>query len=70
MCELVECYSGSDYAGHPRAFFWEGERLEIVSIQHRWRNPTARCFRVLTINDRVFELCFEEHIDRWQVIPL
>ena len=68
MAELVECYSGTEYAGRPRALHWQGERLEIAAILRRWRTPTARCFRVRTAQDRVFDLCYEEHLDQWQVV--
>jgi hypothetical protein len=67
LADLVECYSGSEYAGRPKALYWRGERLEIATIQRRWRTPTARCFLVRTVQAQVFELCYEEHADRWQV---
>jgi hypothetical protein len=70
MAELVECYSSSEYAGRPKALQWQGERLEIATVQRRWRTPTARCFRVRTVQDQVFDLCYEEHDDSWQVIPI
>jgi hypothetical protein len=67
MAELVECYSGLEYAGRPKALYWQGERLEIQAVQRRWRTPTALCFRVRSVRIQVFELRYEEHSDQWQV---
>ncbi|HEX9617883.1 MAG TPA: hypothetical protein VGA03_10745 [Anaerolineales bacterium] len=70
MAELVECHSGSEYAERPTALYWQGQRLEIEAVQRRWRTPAARCFRVRTVQDQIFELCYEEHSDRWQITPV
>lgn len=70
MLDLVECHSGSGYGERPRALYWQGERLEIEAVQQRWRTPSARCFRVRTVQDQVFELCYQEHRDQWQVKPV
>jgi hypothetical protein len=70
MADLVECHSGSEYAERPTALYWQGKRLEVEAIQRRWRTPTARCFRVRTVLDQVFELIYQEHSDQWQVTPV
>lgn len=67
MSALVECHSGFDYAERPKAFVWEEARLEIVSVDARWRVPGAKFFRVRTKDERVFELIFDELNDEWQV---
>jgi len=63
----VECLSGYTYAERPIALWWEGERLNIVEIEERWRMPGGRRFRVLAENDQIFELCYVERQDEWQV---
>ncbi len=63
----VECLSGHTYAERPIALWWEGERLNIVEIVARWRIPGGRRFRVQAENDQIFELCYSEQQDEWQV---
>ncbi len=63
----VECLSGFTYAERPIALWWEGERLEIVEIEARWRIPGGRRFRVLAENGQIFELRYVELQDGWQV---
>ena len=63
----VECLSGHTYAERPIALWWEGERLNIVEIVARWRIPDGRRFRVQAENDQIFELCYSEQQDEWQV---
>ncbi|MEJ2598439.1 MAG: hypothetical protein P8Z00_08910 [Anaerolineales bacterium] len=67
--QWVECHSGSTYAERPAAFYWQGQRLEVESILARWRTPTARCFRVLTRGQRIFELQYDESADTWHIQP-
>ena len=66
----VTCHSGFAYAERPVAFTWEGEQLEISSIQASWRIPEGRCFRVLTRDGRYFELSYSERNDNWQIRPI
>ncbi len=63
----VECLSGFTYAERPIALWWEGERLEIVEIVTQWRIPGGLRFRVQAENDRIFELCYSEQEDEWQI---
>ncbi|MEE9513048.1 MAG: hypothetical protein V3V46_03135 [Anaerolineales bacterium] len=63
----VECLSSHTYAERPIALWWEGERLNIVEIVARWRIPGGRRFRVQAENNQVFELCYIELQDEWQV---
>ena len=63
----VECLSGHTYAERPIALWWEGERLNIVEIVARWRIPGGYRFRVQAEDDQIFELCYSELQDEWQV---
>lgn len=65
--ELVECHSGYEYAERPLALRWEGERLEIASVEEQWRIPGGRRFRVLTADGRRFELFYGELYDEWRI---
>ena len=65
--ELVECHSGYTYAERPVAFDWDGERLEIVEVEARWRAPEGRCFRVRVEDGREFELIYGELKDEWRI---
>ena len=37
--DLVECHSGYEYAERPVALHWQGQRLEIESVEAEWRIP-------------------------------
>ncbi|NIM92984.1 MAG: hypothetical protein GTO18_04645 [Anaerolineales bacterium] len=65
--EIVECYSGQSYPDRPKALHWEGERLEILEIEARWRFPGGFRFWVRTEDDQSFELLYDEPKDEWQV---
>ncbi|MGD2251577.1 MAG: hypothetical protein PVF70_01535 [Anaerolineales bacterium] len=66
--ETVECHSGHAYGERPIAFQWEGNRLRVSEIEARWRTPKGRCFRVRTEDQSVFELCYDEESDDWQIL--
>lgn len=63
----VECLSGHTYAERPIALWWDGERLNIVEIEARWRIPGGCRFRVQAENGQFFDLCYVELQDEWQV---
>jgi hypothetical protein len=63
----VECRSDTEYAERPIAFYWQEQRLEIAEILSRWRTPAAKCFRVRTVDDQIFELSYNETTDGWQI---
>ena len=39
----VECYAGSTYPEHPRAFVWQGARYVVTRVLRQWRerDPSA-----------------------------
>jgi hypothetical protein len=63
----VECHSGFTYADRPSALTWEGKKLPIQGIVKEWRSPNRKCFRVRTMDERIFELVYDEMSDVWQV---
>jgi hypothetical protein len=67
--EQVECHSGFTYVERPVALFWEGERLEVESVEGQWRTPEGVRFRVCCSNGRYFELFYDEMKDEWRVNP-
>ena len=67
MADRVECRSEYTYAQRPVAFFWEGERLEVVEILEQRFTPQGPSFRVSTKGMGIFILCYNEHLDEWSV---
>jgi len=64
---LVECYSGGQYAEDPRAITWEGQRLVVIEILGCWRTPSGKRFLVRTDDDRLFTLAYDENEDHWKI---
>ena len=67
MSEIVECLSDHDYTGRPVAITWQEQRLEIATILERWNIPNARCFRVKTTDEKIFDLTYAEFEDEWSI---
>lgn len=65
--EIVECYSGHTYPERPRAFQWEGQRLEVSEIISRWRTPEATHFLIRIEDGQDFELIYHEPQDLWTI---
>ena len=68
--DIVTCHSEFAYAERPVALTWEGQQLEIDTIQAAWRIPEGRGFRVLSHDGRTFELTYFESNDIWQIRPI
>jgi hypothetical protein len=66
MNELVECYSGIDYAGRPQVLIWQGERLEVTEVLTSWRTPQGKGFQV-RVGTKVFVLFYDEIYDAWSI---
>ncbi len=66
----VECHSGYTYADRPITLISKGQRRQIIEILTRWQIPDARCFRVRVGDGAVFELCYDEVSDEWQVVEV
>ncbi len=67
MSDSVECYSGIEYAERPTAIWWQQERLEIIDILERQRTPDGKYYRVLTADEQLFELFYNEMMDEWRI---
>jgi hypothetical protein len=65
--ELVECRSDHDYLGHPRAFNWQGQRIEVTEILSEQRTPHGYTFRVRNPDYGIFELSYDTNTDQWSV---
>ncbi len=70
MVNLVECYSGLEYADTPVAIYWEEQRLEVSEVMASWRTPRGKGFRVKTVGDQEFELFYDEVLEAWNVLRL
>ena len=67
--ERVRCHSGYTYAQRPVSFSYEGNEYKVERIIAETRLPEARQFLVTEVSGRVFELCYDEAEDAWQVRP-
>ncbi len=64
----VKCYSGSKYAERPQSFRWQREEYKVFGIEDEWQEPGKKYFRVLTADEKLFELCYNEAHDKWWLI--
>jgi hypothetical protein len=70
MTSTVECYAGSTYPEHPRAFTWQGERFEVSEIIDQHREPNGIYFLVRSEKDeKLFELFYNSTSMEWRVEP-
>ena len=67
MGVTVECYAGHRFPERPRAFDWEGERIEVEEVERCWRTPPGLVFRVRATDGRRFTLAYDEAADNWLV---
>jgi hypothetical protein len=63
----VQSYAGTRYPERPRAFLWEGERLEIVEVESRHCTPCGLWFRARVSDGRCFSLFYDQALDAWDV---
>jgi hypothetical protein len=70
MAERVECRADLDYADTPLALVWDGRRLVIDEVLARWRIPVGKGFRVRTVENRLFELFYDETKEDWHIQAL
>jgi hypothetical protein len=64
----VKCYSGHTYAQRPESFFWQNKEHKISRIEEEWLEPGKRFFRIVTEDEKLFELCYNEAHDQWWLI--
>jgi len=64
----VKCYSGSAYADRPESFLFQGTEYKVSKIEDEWLEPGKKFFRVVTEDEKLFELCYNEAHDKWWLI--
>jgi hypothetical protein len=67
MGEQVECYSGAAYGERPVTFWWQGRRCQVRSVLKRWRLPQGQGFQVVTQDEQIFDLQYDEPEGCWQI---
>jgi hypothetical protein len=65
--DVVRCYSGYTYAGHPREFYWNQAQYEVESIQAEWQSPDGKHFLVIALDGSTFELIYDGARDSWKI---
>jgi RNase P/RNase MRP subunit p29 len=66
----VECYSGSRFAERPVCFHFLGRRHVVRVVEETWRSPSGLHFRVVTEENRRFELTYDDRADEWNITSL
>lgn len=66
----VICYSGHTYAERPDSLIWEGIEHKVKLIEKEWQEPGARLFKVITEDDRIFILSYNERGDKWSAFEV
>ena len=67
--DLVECYSGHEYAERPLAFTWQGERMKVDKIVAEAVTPNGKSFKVTAENGQQFTLRYDQQNDCWMISP-
>ncbi len=63
----VNCYSGHTYAQRPVSFSWQGMDYEVEEVEKEWLEPEKRCFLVKTVDNKSFQLCYNEALNEWSI---
>ena len=66
----VKCYSGHTYAERPKSFNYNGIEYEVEKIEKSWLEPRERHFKVRTVDNKTFHLCYNERQNRWSITEL
>jgi hypothetical protein len=64
----VKFYSGHTYAQRPESFSWQDKEHKIFRIEKEWLEPGKRFFKIVTEDEKLFELCYNEAQDQWWLI--
>ncbi len=51
----------------PRRFEWQGRSLAVEGVGRRWTEGGRRCFNVMALGGRLFELRLDLETLRWSV---
>ena len=63
----VEATFAADGAITPRRFEWQGSFLDIEGVGRRWTEADQRCFNVVAMGGRLFELRLDLETLRWSI---
>lgn len=66
----VKCHSSYTYAQSPLSFICGGREYIVKAVEKEWLEPSEKHFRIQTIDDIVFELCYYETSDLWLACKL
>lgn len=68
--DRVICRSDHDYIGHPTAFYWQEQCLEVTLVIAQNRTPQGYWFKVRNDEFGIFELEYDMNTDQWSVHQL
>jgi hypothetical protein len=51
----------------PRRFEWQGSSLAVEGVGRRWTEAGQRCFNVMAMGGRLFELRLDLETLRWSI---
>ena len=66
----VSCYSGHTYAERPESLIWQGLEHRVKQVEKEWQEPGARLFKVVTEDNRIFILSYNERGDEWSAFEI
>jgi hypothetical protein len=63
----VEAHFDAEGAITPRRFEWQGTLLVVEGLGRQWAEGGERCFNVMAMGSRLFELRLDEETLRWSI---
>lgn len=51
----------------PQRFEWQGRLLRVQGVGRRWQEDNERCFNVMAMGGRTFELRLDEETLLWSI---
>jgi hypothetical protein len=63
----VEAHFDVEGAITPRRFEWQGTLLVVEGLGRHWAEGGERCFNVMAMGGRLFELRLDEETLRWSI---
>ncbi|MDP2949465.1 MAG: hypothetical protein Q8P22_07995 [Chloroflexota bacterium] len=66
----VDAYAGATYPEEPRAFMWQGQRVELARVEAQWREPGKSMWLVVDTAGGRFRMSYEVERGEWQVSKL
>jgi hypothetical protein len=64
----VVAYAGYQGEQEPRAFHFDGVRLEVLDIADRWYDPAGRYFKVRASDGALYLLRCDAESLEWQLV--